>query len=241
MKIRNTLMLAMTITMVTGCGIDGRYFGGLINISGTNSPETHCLKCTDISDTTTFNWEEMIPVYMHYYEGFDFEEHFPRYLAIFYPDVWKRVKDDEFAFQHSKEKYLPSMKKVASKVDPETVYLANTRILFGEYNMEGEYFPIVKGDLSKVTLITHSTIANNRTQLDTLPYPRKFQVKLTGTKGLLTDRLSINKVDAEQMLLRRKNQYGTVDRTVIAKTYFKIERFEDDQFIARVIDVRYEI
>ncbi len=241
MNIRNTLLLAIIITMVTGCGIDGKYLGGLINISGTNTLEDNCSKCAEGSKVIPFNWGEVIPSYMHYTEGFDYEQHFPRYLAIYYPEVWKRSRNDEFAFRHAKEKYLPIMKQTARQIDASIVYMATTRVRFGEYNLEGEYFPIVEGNLDKVTLNTGSTVANNSTHLDVQPFPRKFHVKLTGTERLVTDRLSINKRDAEQMILVRKDQFGTVNRTVLAHTYFKIVGTEGDHFIAQVIDVRYQI
>lgn len=220
------------------------YLGGLVQVSGPSiGEEKNGLSAKGIP----FDWEHMLPAYMYYHPDFDFEVYFPKYMAVFHPGKWRKVKNDEFEIGRAKAIYIDEMRGQRDHYDSTEIYEAMLAVRIGQYDFKEKCFPLENSLLHESSFSTNRAIVNKHIVGLTSPYPNIFNVVFTSVadQDFPVSKIPIEETVAKQVISSRKHKNGYIDRKVHAKVKFRItgaresERY--NKYTAQIVELKYQL
>lgn len=172
---------------------------------GTSSASAHDLK-----------WDDLMLASVKLNQHFDYEENVDSYMQIYMPDVWNRVKNDEFELNDKRAEVVKIMKDnvAAFSLEEDFVFLA--AIQFQDYDFEKGVFPVVKMDPGMY-------FAHPNTRHGSFPY----EYKVFFSNPQFFQDIKMSKDDAKSFVQSRKASNGSVNRMLVTEIRFRVTKNRD--------------
>lgn len=135
------------------------------------------------------------------------------FLSRYNLDIYKKVKNDEFEFESTKEDAYETLKELGKKYNDayktSNIFTSTIQARFGKYDFKQERFPIKLYD-----------------GITTRGFPRMIKSSpIIFTNNIKNKHFfNMNKSNAKVFIKKRKKSSGDVERKVLAKYFFKIKK-----------------
>lgn len=251
---KTIFIIAMSLTTFGCKNINGEYLGGLIHVTNLNAEKK---PASNPDGAINFNWKNMLPAYMHFDREFNSSKYVDRYISAFYPNVWNKVKNDEFEINKARNKFAVELNDLREDFNKSNIFVTKVRVHVEKYDFSNRRFPISKGSqeqpdfsLDELSILTNLPSAAGHILERTAPFPYRFKVSFIKQKNNLPlSYIPISPTDAEKFIKSRKRQNGFVDRSVFAIIKFQIidlksagdSKLNPAEFTAVIKSVFYEM
>lgn len=174
------------------------------------------------------DWKNVTLTYMKLMPNFDYQAHADDYMAIFQPDIWRRVHNDEFELPEARQKTIAIMQQEVAAHDPNYTFLVNMTFTFGEYKSDQQGFPMSLNWRVESQWVDFTTRDGGYdSKVTGKKLPRTYRVYFKEGFFRLAF-LSMEKQEARNFLQARKNDRGETDRTLYATATVQITMVRPD-------------
>ena len=175
-----------------------------------------------------FSWDDLMIAAVKVNPHFDYESNVDSYMQIFMPDVWNRVKNDEFELQDKRAEAVKIMKERVEAFSLEEDFSIFIGIDFQDYNFEKGLFPIVKMN------------PNMYFKAHTYPHGSfPFEYKVYFSNPQFFQDIQMPKDEAKGFVQSRKASNGRVDRTLATEVRFRVTSLKNnrEELVAEIVGV----
>lgn len=168
------------------------------------------------ADAYEFSYDTLLLAFMKLDKNFDFEEHADAYMQLYRPQVWNRVRNNEFELEAKRRETVGQMKERvgAFSLDRDIVLL--TTLELGKYDLKRKSFPVLNMSETNYWNATHYNDGS---------FPSRFRVFLANHALLAEVPMEVNQ--AQQFVRLRTDRWGDVNRNVAATIRLRIQRAKE--------------
>lgn len=181
--------------------------------------------------TEGYNWGYFFTAYRKMSKYFSYEQNATDLMKIYYPDSYKRYKNDEFELASKRQDAVTKIKQTTGEFDETRVHQLFTEWDFGTYDFEKGEFP-----LDAITATTSYRFAQDSLRMPSNNFPREFRLYFTNPEVI--GNLKMAPEAAKVFLQKKKNSRGYINRELPAMFYFKLVRLDEGEaiFYAEILD-----
>lgn len=179
----------------------------------------------------TFNYDNILIESLRLNDVTDFKDLAEDWLFYSDRETYRKYKSDEFEFQEKVDEAGKKLQKLVQKEEKSPVtfnILVDTQ--FGEYDFENhkfDYQPLMNG---------HLYVSGNTSYAKKLPR----QINLYVSNPEIINGIPMEKAEAKQFIQKRKNQFGSIDRSATLSIHIRFDSAEGlDSLTGEVLS--YEI
>lgn len=175
-----------------------------------------------------FSWDDLMLAAIKVNPHFDYESNVESYMQIYMPDVWNRVKNDEFELQDKRAEAIKIMKERVDAFSLEEDFSIFVGIDFQDYDFEKNVFPVVKMNPNmffRAHKVPHGS------------FP--FEYKVFFSNPQFFQDIQMPKDEAKGFVQARKASNGQVDRTLATEIRFRVTSLKNnrDELVAEIVGV----
>jgi len=166
------------------------------------------------------NWDNLMLASAKLNPDFDYEKNVDSYMALYMPEVWTKVKNDEFELEDKRVEVISRMKEKISSFPLEENFVLYTAINFRDYDFEKNVFPV-----DRITKDTYFVYEQKYGRNGELPF--KYKVYLSNPE--FVQDIKMSKEEAREFVKSRKSQFGKVDRTLVGEIKLQMKKIKETQ------------
>ena len=249
---KKTLMLLTTVFAVTACKttlpeLSGGLERGPISqmIWGKNETNKESFSDDVIAEVSAkspaakypnaynegYNWGYFFTAYRKMSKYFSYEHSATDLMRIYYPDIYKKYRNDEFELASQRNDAVMKIKQRTDEFDENRVHIMYTNWDFGKYDFGNEEFP-----LDSLTPTARYRFKQNRVRMPSNSFPYEFSLYFTNPE--IIGNLKMPPEEAKVFLQTKKRSSGSVNRKLPVIFYFKLVRLDEgkNSFYAEILD-----
>lgn len=175
-----------------------------------------------------FSWNDLMLAAIKVNPHFDYESNVESYMQIYMPDVWNRVKNDEFELHDKKAEAIKIMKERVEAFSLEEDFSIFVGIDFQDYDFEKNVFPVVKMN-PNMFFRAHNVRHGS--------FP--FEYKVFFSNPQFFQDIQMSKDEAKGFVQSRKSSNGQVDRTLATELRFRVTKLKNtrDELEAVIVGI----